>query len=275
MQAWRAVRIPTWWSWLAAYALLGLSCTHGAGEPSGGLPAGLTRPRPASPMDWSYPPETAARTAGTLSVRCVITEEGRAEECQVLQSIPQFDRWVIEKLEGTSFVPATSAGVPVRTSYVFNFRFDVPESAGRWRPPLAPADIEACKGSNAQGCMTAALGLLVPDGGTRTVDRASRLLGAACAAGLATACRRLDESFRPPRLLDDLPPPTGSAFVGAEGEVVCWISATGGAHGCRGPDSAPARWFSERLTRARFAPATFEREPFETEYVVRFSFSRY
>jgi len=234
----------------------------------------MTRPRPASPIDWSYPPETSARVTGTLSVRCVITEEGRAEDCEVVKSLPQFDRWVIDKLESTSFVPATSSGAPVRTSYVFSFRFDVPESTGRWRPPLNPADVDACKGSNAPGCMTAALGLLLPDGGVRAVDRASRLLGAACAAGLATACRRLDESFQPPHLRDQVAPPTASPFTGAEGEVVCWISATGEAHGCRGPDSAPARWFIERLTRARFAPATFEREPFETEYVVRYSFSQ-
>jgi hypothetical protein len=274
MQVWREGRLPAW-SWFAAFALLWLSCMHRAGEAPGGLPAGMTRPHPASPIDWSYPPQTTGRVTGTLSVRCVITEEGRAQECEALKSIPEVDRWVIDKLESASFVPATYGGAPVRSSYVFNFRFDLPESSARWRPPLDPGDLDACRGSSAQGCVAAALGLLAPDGGARAVDRASRLLGAACAAGLATACRRLDDSFQAPRLLSDVPAPPASEFTGAEGEVVCWISTAGQANDCRGPESAPARWFIERLMSARFAPATFEREPFATEFVVRFSFSRY
>ncbi|RPH68003.1 MAG: hypothetical protein EHM78_20320 [Myxococcaceae bacterium] len=275
MHAWRAGRIPRSWSWFAAFALSWLACTHRSGEAPGGFPSGVTRPRLASPIDWSYPPETTAPVAGALNVRCVITEEGRAEECQVSKYIPELDRWVIAKLEGASFVPATYRGMPVRSSYLFDLRFDVPEAPGRWRPPLDPSQIDACKGTKAQGCMAAALGLLSPDGGTREVDRASRLLGAACAAGLPAACRRLDESFQAPRLLDDVSPPPASGFAGAEGDIVCWISAMGHAHDCRGPGSAPAGWFIERLPGARFAPAIFEGEPFETEYVVRFSFRRY
>jgi len=272
MHAWRAGRtsLP-----FAAFALLGLACTHRAGEGSGNFPAGMTRPRLASPIDWSYPPETSAGMAGTLSVRCVITEEGRAEDCQTAKSVPELDRWVISKLEGGSFVPATYQGTPVRSSFLFDLRFDIPEPPARWRPPLSPGQIAACQGTAAGGCMASALGLLSPDGGTPEVDRASRLLGAACAAGLASACRQLDESFQAPRLLDDVSPPSNLEFRGVEGEVVCWISATGQAHDCRGPGSAPAAWFIEALTRARFSPARFEGEPFETEYVVRFSFKRY
>ncbi|HZJ56460.1 MAG TPA: energy transducer TonB [Myxococcaceae bacterium] len=271
----QAGRIPPSWKWFAALALAWLACKHPPGEAPGAFPAGVTRPRLATPIDWSYPPETTARVAGALSVRCVITEEGRAEECQVSRSIPELDPWVISKLEGASFVAATYRGTPVRSSYLFNIRFDVPEPPSRWRPPVDASQIAACKGTSAQGCMAAALGLLYPDGGSREVDRASRLLGAACAAGLAAACRQLDESFLAPRLLDDVSPPSNLEFRGAEGEVVCWISATGHARDCRGPGSAPAAWFIETLTRARFAPAKFEGEPFETEYVVGFYFKRY
>ena len=87
--------------------------------------------------------------------------------------------------------------------------------------------------------------------------------------------RRCGESLTGERLLDDVSPPPASEFAGAEGDIVCWISAMGHAHDCRGPRSAPAGWFIERLRGARFAPAIFEGEPFETEYVVRFSFRRY
>jgi hypothetical protein len=243
MQAWRARRIPASWSWLAVVAPLWLGCLHRAGETAAGFPAGMTRPHPVTPIDWSYPPETTAHgVAGALSVRCVITEEGRAQECQTVKSIPGIDHWVIGKLESASFVPATYGGTPVRVSYVFNFRFDVPpasQRAARWRPPLRPGEAEACQGSNAQSCMAAALGLLFPDGGVRDPDRAGRLLGAACASGLGAACRRLDESFQSPRLLDEVPAPNLSDFTGAEGEVVCWISASGQARDCRGPDSPP------------------------------------
>ena len=259
---------------IAALALFGLACSHRAGDASGNLPPGMTRPRVASPIDWSYPPATTTGVAGNLSVRCVITEEGRAEDCQVARSIPELDRWVIAKLEGASFVPATYQGAPVRSSYLIDLRVDIPEAATRWRPPLDPGQIAACQGRNAGGCMASALGLLFPDGGTREVDRASRLLGAACAAGLSAACRQLDESFQGPRLMDDVSPPSNLEFRGAEGEVICWISAMGQAHDCRGPGSAPAAWFIDTLTRARFAPARFEGEPFETEFVVGFSFKK-
>jgi len=277
MQAWRARRIPASCSWFAVVAPLWLGCLHRAAETPPGFPAGMTKPHPVTPIDWSYPPEAAARrVAGTLSVRCVITEQGRAQECQALKAMPGVDSWAIAKLESASFVPATYGGTPVRISYIFNFRFDVPATTERpasWRPTLKPGEAEACKGSNAPGCLAAALALLVPDGGTRDPDRASRLLGAACAAGLIAACHRLDESFQGPRLLDEVPPTPHWNLTGAEGEVICWVSAIGQAHDCRGPDSAPGRWFIEQLTRARFAPATFERGPFETEYAIRFSFS--
>lgn len=273
MQAWRASRVSLSF---AAFALFGIACTNRAGETPGSFPSGMTKPRLANPIDWSYPPETAAWVVGTLSIRCVITEEGRAEECQVARSVPELDRWVISKLEGASFVPATYQGTPVRSSYRFDLHVDVPEQSARWRPPLKADQIAACQGTNARGCMASANGLLFPDGGAREVDRASRLLGAACAAGLSAACRQLDESFQGPRLLDDVAPPSNLEFRGAEGEVVCWISATGQAHDCRGPPgSAPGAWFIEALTRARFAPAKFEGEPFETEYVVGFSFKRF
>jgi TonB family protein len=272
MQPWRTGRLPLLF---AAFALFGLACKHRAGEAPGSLPAGMTRPRVASPIDWSYPPATTAGVAGTLSVRCVITEEGRAEDCQVARSIPELDRWVIAKLEGASFVPATYQGTPVRSSFLIDVRVDIPEAASRWRPPVDPAQIAACQGTNASGCMGSALALLYPDGGTREVDRASRLLGAACAAGLAAACRQLDESFQGPRLLDDVSPPSNLEFRGAEGEVVCWISTMGQAHDCRGPGSAPAAWFIDTLRRTRFSPARFEGEPFETEFVVGFSFRKY
>lgn len=277
MQAWRVRRIPASWRWFAVVAPLAFGCLHRAAETPPGFPAGMTQPYPVTPIDWSYPPGgTTLRAARTLGVRCVITEQGRAQECQALDSIPDVDSWVIGKLESASFVPATYGGAPVRISYVFHFRFDVPTTTERpasWRPPLTPLERDACKGSNASGCLAAALALLLPDGGTREVDRASRLLGASCAAGLTDACRRLDESFQGPRLLDGLPLTPVSEFTGAEGEVICWISALGRAHDCRGPDSDPGRWFIEQLTRARFAAATFEREPFETEYAIRFSFS--
>jgi len=237
----------------------------------------MTEPHPVTPIDWSYPPQaTAHRVTGTLSVRCVLTEQGLVQDCQTLKSLPGFDSWVIGKLESASFAPATYGGTPVRISYIFNFRFDIPaitERTGSWRPPLESGEVEACKGSNGAGCLAAALALLAPDGGTRDPHRASRLLGAACAGGQTAACGRLDESFQAPRLLDEVPPTPLEGVIGAEGEVICWVSVTGHAHDCRGPDSAPGRWFIEQLTRARFAPATFEREPFETEYAIRFSFS--
>jgi protein TonB len=116
---------------IAALALFGYACSHHAGDAGGNLPAGMTRPRVASPIDWSYPPATTAGVAGTLSIRCVITEDGRAEDCQVARSIPELDRWVIAKLEGASFVPATYRGAPVRSSYLIDLRFDIPEAAMR------------------------------------------------------------------------------------------------------------------------------------------------
>jgi hypothetical protein len=263
------------WSCLAVVAPLSFGCVHRAAEPESGLPPGMTHPHPVTTIDWSYPPEaTARREARTLSVRCVITEQGRAQECQALEPVPGVDSWAIGKLESASFVPATYGGAPVGspTSSTFASTPSPRLMAGRAGVHSSRPE-RNLRGQQRPGCLAAALSLLASDEGPREPDRASRLLGASCAGGLSTACRRLDESFQGPRLLTELPLTPLAEFTGAKGEVVCWVSANGQAHDCRGPDSPPGRWFIEQLTRARFAPATFEREPFETEYPIRFSFS--
>jgi len=132
----------------------------------------------------------------------------------------------------------------------------------------------ACKAPNAQLCMEVALSFVHPDGGPAQLDRGGRLLGAACEAGLQDACRLLDQSFSPPRMITGVPLPPFRPTADVERDVVCSVSADGRAHDCRGPNGTIAEWFLARIGEAKFLPATFEKSPFETDYAIHWVLRR-
>jgi len=129
---------------------------------------------------------------------------------------------------------------------------------------------ESCRGSNAPVCNEVALSLLRPDGGNPDVDRAARLLGAACEAGYGPACARLERSFVAPALLDALPQPSFPVPSLVEGYASCVVSTQGRGHDCIVEPGPLSEWVGGRLPALKFSPARYEGTPFETEHGIHY-----
>ena len=106
------------------------------------LPAGvipfserMTRPvlrsSPNGRRSPDYPLEAREMgVTGLLIVRCVLSVEGRAEECTIIKPlVPSLDREVLEWLARSSWSPVMLDGRPQRVSYVFNFNFQIDPGA--------------------------------------------------------------------------------------------------------------------------------------------------
>ncbi|HUM10782.1 MAG TPA: energy transducer TonB [Myxococcaceae bacterium] len=116
---------------LAAIPPLGLGPAHPAQPAPGALAftEGMTRPvlksSPNGRRSPDYPAEAReAGVAGLLIVRCILSVEGRAEECTVVKPLASsLEREVLGWLAGSSWSPVTLQGKPQRVSYIFNFNF--------------------------------------------------------------------------------------------------------------------------------------------------------
>ena len=64
---------------------------------------------------------------GPMSVRCVVTSEGRVRSCKVLKGLPFMNQPVIDALERRKYKPAMSQGKPVDVFYTFNLRLKLPQ----------------------------------------------------------------------------------------------------------------------------------------------------
>ncbi|MGO9063773.1 MAG: TonB family protein [Myxococcaceae bacterium] len=65
----------------------------------------------------------AAGVEGTVIVRCTLTVEGEAKNCDFVKSIPKLDELVLEFLSGARFQPVIFRGMPIQVVYVFNYHF--------------------------------------------------------------------------------------------------------------------------------------------------------
>ena len=145
-----------------------------------------------------------------------------------------------------------------------------PENQPRPLRPVVPENIaQACRGQNAQVCRDTAVAMLETDAGPADLDKASRLLGAACEQGVESACRTLEDAFEAPRMLEDLPPPRFPVRP-EEGEVSCLISAQGRAHDCIGAPGPLREWAAASFQAIKFAPARYPGRPFETEHAIHY-----
>jgi hypothetical protein len=228
-------------------------------------------------IEWRIPPELAARhVSGLIVVGCVLTEQGVIENCDVVKPLEGATDWAIAKLKSTRYTPVTLDGKPVRVRYVYSIRLRAdgmpaePNPPPRWRPVVPKQMRESCRGPNAAVCNEVALSLLRPDGGRPDVDRAARLLGAACEAGHGPACARLERSFVAPALLDELPQPIFPVPSLVEGYASCLVSTQGRGHDCIAEPGSLSDWVRDRLPGLKFSPATYEGKPFETEHGIHY-----
>jgi Gram-negative bacterial TonB protein C-terminal len=237
----------------------------------------MTRPVPMKRLDWRYPPELLARhVSGLIILACVLSEEGVVEDCEVVKPLEGATDWAVSKVKSTRYTPVTLDGKPVRVRYVYSIRLS-PDGAPadqtppvRWRPVVPKQMAESCRGPNAPVCHEVALSLLRPDAGSSDLDRAGRLLGAACAAGHGPACAKLERSFVAPSLLQDLPQPSFPVPSLVEGYASCLVSTQGRGHDCIVDPGPLSEWVSGRLPDLKFSPASYEGTPFETEHGIHY-----
>jgi len=237
----------------------------------------MSRPVPLKRIDWSYPAELRTRRiSGLVVLGCVLSEEGVVEDCEVVKPVQGATDWAIAKVKSTRYTPVTLDGKPVRVRYVYAIRLRA--SGGpvdhspppRWRPVVPTQMAESCRGPNAPVCHEVAVSLLRPDAGSADVDRAARLLGAACEGGHGPACARLERSFVAPVLLEELPRPGFPVPSLVEGDASCLVSAQGRGHDCVVQPGPLSEWAGARLPDLKFSPATYEGTPFETEHGIHY-----
>lgn len=263
-------------SWVVALLAMSWMGDGGSSEPPPLFHEPMTRPVPLTKMDLSLPAEVIQeRTAGLVILRCVIAETGVVEDCEVIKSVPKLTEWALKKMKGACYTPVTLEGRPIRVRYVFDFNVrahGVPpnDQPGPWRPQVPPNIAQACRGTNAPICRETAMSILTGDAGPADVDKAGRLLGAACDQGIEPACQTLIQLFEAPRMLQDLPAPLFEVPTAVEGNVSCLISADGRPHDCIAQPGPMSDWVVSTMPGVRFAPAKYRGRPFETEHAIRY-----
>jgi hypothetical protein len=143
-----------------------------------------------------------------------------------------------------------------------------------WYPPPDDELLQACTGERAARCTEQGLALIDASAAEKKPHEAARLLGAACQQGDAKACGVLDARFTAPKRVDKLPELGGglSRASASYGEVACTITVAGEAIKCRSlRNGGYNSTVIDALLRMKFNPAMFDGQPFESEYVERYS----
>lgn len=93
-------------------------------QPFGG---GMTRPKKLCGREPRFTDVSLKTHAtGLAVVKCILTEEGYVDACQVLKPLEHHTEVLIDALYSQRFGPATFEGKPVRVDYVFNMRAILP-----------------------------------------------------------------------------------------------------------------------------------------------------
>jgi protein TonB len=87
----------------------------------------MTRPVQVEGRDPVYTREALeARIQGLMIVKCVITIEGRLENCRIIKPLPHMEKAVLDALSTRRYKPVTYQGRPVAVDYVFNIKLVMP-----------------------------------------------------------------------------------------------------------------------------------------------------
>ena len=88
---------------------------------------GMTRPAQIAGRAPEYNREAlAARAAGKVLIRCVITVAGTVKDCTVIKGVPMLDQIVLESLRDSRYTPVMYQGRPTAVQYLFTFNFKLP-----------------------------------------------------------------------------------------------------------------------------------------------------
>lgn len=89
---------------------------------------GMTRPVKLEGREPQYTREALeARVQGLMIVKCVITIEGKVENCRIIKPLPHMEQAVLQALSTQRYKPVTFQGRPVSVDYVFNIRLVLPK----------------------------------------------------------------------------------------------------------------------------------------------------
>jgi protein TonB len=84
---------------------------------------GMTRPERLEGRDPQYTREALeANIAGVMLVKCVITLQGRLENCRIVKPLPHMERAVLDALSTWRYKPILYQGRPVSVDYVIPIR---------------------------------------------------------------------------------------------------------------------------------------------------------
>jgi protein TonB len=87
----------------------------------------MTPPKQISGPDPAYTPQALEHEVeGTMTIRCVVTEQGSVHGCRVLKSLPFMDAAGLRALEQRRYSPALIDGRPVEVEYLFRVRLRLP-----------------------------------------------------------------------------------------------------------------------------------------------------
>ncbi len=88
---------------------------------------GMTRPEKIEGRDVQYTREALeAHIEGIMLVKCVITLQGRLENCRILKPRPHMEKAVLDALATWRYKPVTFQGRPVAVEYIFTVRLVIP-----------------------------------------------------------------------------------------------------------------------------------------------------
>jgi protein TonB len=89
---------------------------------------GMTPPVRLSGPDPQYTAAALeARVEGTMSVRCVVTIDGRVEKCRSIKPLPHMEQPVIQALQSRRYKPAMYQGRAIAVDYVFTIKLVMPK----------------------------------------------------------------------------------------------------------------------------------------------------
>lgn len=85
---------------------------------------GLTRPTQIGGPTPSLPPAAIQqRVTGTWIARCVITETGSVEQCEIVKGLRDSNAHLLQNLKAQRYTPVMLDGVPQRVRYTFKTTF--------------------------------------------------------------------------------------------------------------------------------------------------------
>jgi Gram-negative bacterial TonB protein C-terminal len=114
--------------WLPEKAAYASAPGHGARPtPPLSFSDSMTPPRPVSAPKVQYTREAHDNGVQGLAVlQCLLTREGRVEDCHVLKALPYLSEPAAQALQASRYTPVLMNGEPIDIEYTFNLAFMLP-----------------------------------------------------------------------------------------------------------------------------------------------------